>query len=358
MAYANISKPSLHMNTVLYTGNGSTQSITGVGFQPDLNWIKCRSASENHNWSDSVRGDSGLNTGYFYLMCNNTNESSSGSGNTLVSALDADGFSIGNNDQVNANTASFVAWNWKANGAGSSNEDGSITSTVSANTTAGFSIVKYTGTGSADTIGHGLGAVPKMIISKRLDTTSYWITYHEAIGNDKELYLNDTSAASAAANTWNSTTPTSSVWSVATDSNNTSGGSFISYCFADIKGYSKFGQIEGNLNANGPFVYTGFKPDFLLLKNADNSASGDEWFMEDATRSTYNPTGRKLSANLPNSETGFPTPTSWVDIDFLSNGFKIRTSDAGFNEHTMVYMAFASEPLVANVGSSIPATAR
>ena len=355
MAFTTINKSTDFFKPKIYTGNGSTQSITGVGFQPDLNWIKSRSANENHNIVDAVRGDSGANTGYYYLSSNSSAAQASGTGNTLVSSLDADGFSIGNNDVVNTNSGGYVSWNWKANGAGSSNEDGSITSTVSANTTAGFSIVKYTGTGSADTIGHGLGAVPKMIISKRLDTTSYWITYHEAIGNDKELYLNDTSAASPAANTWNSTTPTSSVWSVATDSNNTSGGSFISYCFADIKGYSKMGYFEGNLDADGPFVYTGFKPQFILLKNADNSASGDEWFMEDAARSTYNPTGRKVSANLNNSETGYSSPSSWVDIDFLSNGFKIRTSDAGFNEHTMIYMCFGQTLVGTN---NIPGIAR
>ena len=356
MAYANISKPSLHMNSVLYTGNGSTQSITGVGFQPDLNWIKCRSASENHTLVDAVRGDSGLNTGYYYLQSNTTSDSQSGSGNTLVSALNADGFSIGNNDQVNANTATFVAWNWKAGTTTGIAGSPSITPLgYSFNATSGFSAIKYEGTGSAATLPHGLGVAPSMIIVKALVTSENWAVYHKSLGATKYIELNLTAAAGTSAVMWNDTEPTSTLFTVNTNGGvNTSGNDYIAYCFADVKGYSKFGSFEGNLNADGPFVYTGFKPAFLLLKNADNSASGDEWFMEDAARSTYNPTGIKLSANLNNSE----TTGSWVDIDFLSNGFKIRTSDQGFNEHTMIYMAFASEPLVANVGSSIPATAR
>ena len=348
MAYATISKPSLHYNTKLYTGNGSTQSITGLGFQPDLNWIKCRDVSENHNISDSVRGDSGANSGYYYITPNANDMQGSGSGNTYVSSLDADGFSIGNNDVVNTNAQPFISWNWKANGAGSANTDGTINSTVSANTIAGFSIVKWTATGSASTIGHGLGVAPKMIIGKRLDSAGSWLTYHASLDATDFIKLHDTAATEDNDTVWNDTEPTSSVFSVGTGF---PAGTFIAYCFADVAGFSKMGSFEGNLNADGPFVYTGFKPTFLLLKNADNSASGDEWFMEDATRSTYNPTGKKLSANISNAE----TTGSWVDIDFLSNGFKIRTSDQGLNEHTMIYMAFGQTMVGTN---DVPATAR
>ena len=345
MAYAAISKPSLYMNTVLYTGNGSTQSITGVGFQPDLTWIKSRSYVDDHVLTDAVRG---VTKTLFSNAINGEETQAQG-----LTAFGADGFSVGSMAEVNTNAGTIASWNWKANGAGSANTDGSISSTVSVNTTAGFSIVKYTGTGSADTIGHGLGAVPKMIISKRLDTTSYWITYHEAIGNDKELYLNDTSAAAAAANTWNSTTPTSSVWSVKTDSNNTSGGSFISYVFADVAGYSKFGSYTGNGNANGTFVYTGFKPSFVLGKRTNST---EDWFMFDDKRDPYNVNYKLL---YPNGNNAAYTGASDRN-DFLSNGFKMRGTDGKENGSgdSYIYMAFASEPLVANVGSSIPATAR
>ena len=349
MAFTTINKSTDFFKPKIYTGNGSTQSITGVGFQPDLNWIKSRSANENHNIVDAVRGDSGANTGYYYLSSNSSAAQASGTGNTLVSSLDADGFSIGNNDVVNTNSGGYVSWNWKANGAGSSNTDGSITSTVSANTTAGFSIVKYTGTGSADTIGHGLGAVPKMIISKRLDTTSYWITYHEAIGNDKEIYLNDTSAAAAAANTWNSTTPTSSVWSVKTDSNNTSGGSFISYVFADVAGYSKFGSYIGNSSTNGTFVYTGFRPSFLICKA---TSGGEGWVLFDNKRLGYNVDNNYLN---PNSNAAEATSD---DVDLLSNGFKFRTLGSHVNASgitSYIYMAFG-QPIISNGG--VNATAR
>ena len=349
MAFSTINKGSSFMNPVLYTGNGSTQSITGTGFQSDMLWIKCRTGAENHVLVDSVRGDSPDTSGYYELRPDTTGDSASGSYNTLVSAIGADGFSIGNNDVVNTSSQPYVGWNWKANGAGSANTDGSISSTVSVNTTAGFSIVKYTGTGSADTIGHGLGAVPKMIISKRLDTTSYWITYHEAIGNDKEIYLNDTSAAAAAANTWNSTTPTSSVWSVKTDSNNTSGGSFISYVFADVAGYSKFGSYIGNSSTNGPFVYTGFRPSFLICKA---TSGGEGWVLFDNKRLGYNVDNNYLN---PNSNAAEATSD---DVDLLSNGFKFRTLGSHVNASgitSYIYMAFG-QPIISNGGVS--ATAR
>ena len=357
MAFTTINKSTDFFKPKIYTGNGSTQSITGVGFQPDLNWIKSRSANENHNIVDAVRGDSGANTGYYYLSSNSSAAQASGTGNTLVSSLDADGFSIGNNDVVNTNSGGYVSWNWKANGAGSSNTDGSITSTVSANTTSKFSIVKWTGSGANATIGHGLGAVPTMIIVKNVSTADSYMVYHVGMGANAYNHLETTNAAlSPSTAQFQATAPTSSFFYVGTaDGTNKSSSDMIAYCFADVIGYSKMGYFEGNLDADGPFVYTGFKPQFILLKNADNSASGDEWFMEDAARSTYNPTGRKVSANLNNSETGYSSPSSWVDIDFLSNGFKIRTNDAGFNEHTMIYMCFGQTLVGTN---NIPGIAR
>ena len=347
MAFSTINKGSLYQNTKLYTGNaasqgdGSTQTFTDIGFGPDLVWIKNRDGTDWHDVTDTVRGA----TKSIYPNTNDEEDTVA----TALTAFTSTGFTIGSNNQVNNSPDDYVAWNWKANGAGSANTDGSISSTVSVNTTAGFSIVKYTGTGSADTIGHGLGAVPKMIISKRLDTTSYWITYHEAIGNDKEIYLNDTSAAAAAANTWNSTTPTSSVWSVKTDSNNTSGGSFISYVFADVAGYSKFGSYIGNSSTNGPFVYTGFRPSFLICKA---TSGGEGWVLFDNKRLGYNVDNNYLN---PNSNAAEATSD---DVDLLSNGFKFRTLGSHVNASgitSYIYMAFG-QPIISNGGVS--ATAR
>ena len=341
MAYSVINKSSDYQNTVLYTGDGSGATVSGVGFQPDLNWTKSRSNALNHALTDAVRGVQ--KTLYTNLTAEQDDVTNG------LTAFNSDGYVHGDHSLWATDTATYASWNWKAGGAGSANTDGSISSTVSVNTTAGFSIVKYTGTGSADTIGHGLGAVPKMIISKRLDTTSYWITYHEAIGNDKEIYLNDTSAAAAAANTWNSTTPTSSVWSVKTDSNNTSGGSFISYVFADVAGYSKFGSYIGNSSTNGPFVYTGFRPSFLICKA---TSGGEGWVLFDNKRLGYNVDNNYLN---PNSNAAEATSD---DVDLLSNGFKFRTLGSHVNASgitSYIYMAFG-QPIISNGGVS--ATAR
>jgi hypothetical protein len=343
MAYISF-QPSDYFNTKLYTGNGSTQSITGVGFQPDWVWFKIRNTTGDHRVFDVVRGTEAR------LYPNGTQAEASPDTGTLTS-FDSDGFSVGNSD-VNINGSSQVAWNWRASGtSGSSNSDGSITSTVSASTTSGFSIVKWTGTGSAATVGHGLGVAPKWIIMKNLDDASgHWWVYHSSTGEGNRLLLNLTNASGANTDFVNNTAPTTSVFSVKNESNNTSGNDIIAYCFAEKKGFSKFGSYTGNGNADGTFVYTGFKPAFVMIKSS--SLAGESWFMQDNKRSPFNVVNDYLLANSSNAE-------ATTDIfDLTSNGFKIRNSGSGHNSSgaTYIYMCFAEEPLVSS--NNIPATAR
>ena len=335
-------QPKDYFNTKLYTGNGSTQSITGVGFQPDWVWLKRRDASASHELHDAVRGATKR------LKSDGTNAEFTDT-DTLTS-FDSDGFSIGSGSQINTNSATQVAWNWKANGAGSSNTDGSITSTVSANTTSGFSIVTYTGTGSVGTIGHGLSAVPKMIIVKRLDSASSWSVYHSALGNANQVYLN-TTGASTSSSGWNSTDPTSSVFSIgSTASYNGSGNTYIAYAFAEKSGFSSMGSYVGNGNADGTFVYTGFKPAFILLKNT--TLSVENWVINDSGRNPSNIVDKDLFANQNYVEAVHSRQ------DFLSNGFKFRSTANNSNKSgdTYIYMAFAESPIVSSNG--VPAVAR
>ena len=265
---AQIDKPNLHFNTKLYTGNGSTNAITGVGFQPDFTWIKNRTGTNWHTLYDAIRGTTKV------LNSNETGAESTDT--TGLTSFDSDGFTHGSGGNGNVNGGSFASWNWKANGAGSSNTDGSITSSVSANTTSGFSIVSYTGNGtSGATVGHGLGAVPKMIIVKKLNGGASWTIYNSNLstGASSYLYLNSTDAEGTNyAGYWNSTTPTSSVFTLgnAGDTNGNT-NTYIAYCFADVQGYSKFGSYVGNGNADGAFVYTGFKPAWVMIKSSGSN---------------------------------------------------------------------------------------
>jgi len=345
MAYSTISKPSLYFNTKLYTGNGNTDTaITGVGFQPDLSIIKARDMTYDHNVMDAVRGSTKR------IATNLTDAESTQA--EMIKSFASDGFNLGNNGGVNQDTKTYVAWNWKANGAGSANTDGSQNTTVSVNTTAGFSIVKWTGADSTASLGHGLGAVPKMIIVKRLASRA-WTVYHAGIGANKKLVLN-TTAGEASSSDFDDT-PTSSVINVGyTDDVNGSGADYIAYCFAEKKGYSKFGSYTGNGNTNGTFIYTGFKPAFLLWKQTNTG--GQTWRIFDSKRDTHNFVSKGL---IPNATDVEESPAAAGSCDFLSNGFKWR-SDYGSrngNGGTYIFMAFAAEPLVANVGASIPATA-
>jgi hypothetical protein len=359
MAYTTINKFTDHFNTLTYAGTGSTGTKTGVGFQPDLTWIKARNNTTWHYLYDAVR-TAGIEK-EIHSNSDAAEGASDGAAYGYLSAFTSDGFSLYNgtsaSQALNESGKNYVAWNWKANGQGSSNTDGSINTTyTSVNTTAGFSISTYTGTGSNATVGHGLGSVPKMIIVKRTNATDVWRVYHSSIGATKHLVLNTTAVEATGSNVWNDTAPTSSVFSISTDSAvNASGATYVAYCFAEKTGYSKFDSFTGNGNDNGPFIYTGFKPAFLLLKET-TAGTNDSWFILDNKRNTYNPESKNLRPNNSDAE----ADSAWMKIDFLSNGFKLRDDDASINESgkNYIYMAFAAEPLVANVGASIPATAQ
>ena len=349
MAYTTIDKPTDYFNTKIYTGNGvnstDSQSITGVGFQPNWVWIKNRDTTNWHILSDSVRG------GNKVLYTNRTDAERSDV-DWYLQTFDSDGFTVGYSGDTNGNGNSLVSWNWLAGGSASSNSDGSITSSVSANTTAGFSIVSYTGTGANATVGHGLGVAPKMIIVKNRSTAGNWPVFHETQGGTKIQWLNLTNATATESGWWNNTDPTSSVFSIGTQNDlNKSSDNIIAYCFAEKKGYSKFGSYTGNGNADGTFVYTGFKPAWLLYKRSDDS-TGRDWQIYDNKRSTHNELNKRLRANTSDAE------TTSTGIDFTSNGFKLRTSDGNYNASgaNYIYMAFAENPFVTSTG--IPTTAR
>ena len=344
MAYTTINKSSLHMNTKLYSGTGSSQSITGVGFQPDFVWCKARSGtwgSYNHNLFDVIRGVTKR------IVSNDTLAEATVA--TSLTAFNADGWTGGGDNETNNSGTEYVSWNWKANGAGSANTAGSISSTVSVNATSGFSIVSYTGTGSLATVGHGLGMAPKMILIKDLSTRD-WAVYHEAMGNTYGIYLNLTNAQGGGnSDFWGSTSPTSTVFTINTrNENNNNGSNYIAYCFSDVQGFSKMGSYVGNGNADGPFIYTGFKPSFVMIKNASISTN---WVMIDNKRPGFNSNNYFLSPNLYNAE------TTNYGLEILSNGFKPLTNLSWINESgsNIIYMAFGQSLVGTN---NIPNNAR
>ena len=342
MAYTTINKPNTQMNTVLYTGNGGTQSITGVGFQPDWTWLKARSESASHELFDVVRGVT-------KTINSNTTNAEATQADSLT-AFGSDGFTLGSNGDINYNNSTYVGWNWKAGGTASSNTDGSITSSVSANTTSGFSVVTFTGTGSNATIGHGLGVKPDAVFFKRLDTTGGWASYHSVLGATKYMRLDTNSGEQTASDEFQNTEPTSSVISIGTDGA-VNGTSMVAYCFADVKGFSKFNSYVGNGSTDGPFIFTGFKPAFVLIKKSN--ASGTDWQLTDNKRDLHNVCTHRL---LPNDSIAEQTDS--LDLDILSNGFKIRKSSTTSNASgaTYIYLAFAENPLVGT--NNVPATAR
>ena len=351
MAYTNMNKSSDFFNTKLYTGTGSTQSITGVGFQPDFTWIKNRSTTHDHILTDAVRGVTKD------IRSNNSDAEATDSNG--LTAFGADGFTVGSKVNINNNGSNILSWNWKAGGGqGSSNTDGSINTTyTSANTTAGFSISSYTGNQtSGASVGHGLGVAPKMILVKSLSEGHAWRVYHKSVGATKELYLNLRDTPYTASNIWNDQEPTSSVFYLGNNDSGTnkSGVTYVAYCFAEKTGYSKFGTFEGNGTAypNSPFIYLGFKPKLFMWKNIDESGSDDNWNMVDSTAQQYNiQDAGYLMANDSNYNYSGNT------INFLSNGVKIDVASAYHNQSgdTYIYMAFGQSIVGSN---NVPATAR
>ena len=347
MAYTTIKKPSDYFNTKLYTGTGATHNVTGVGFQPDWVWINNRTGTYATTIFDAVRGAT-----KFLEPAGTPAEQTYA--DTLTS-FDSDGFTLGADTSSFCNRGSapnsYVAWNWLGANGTASNTDGSITSTVSANTTSGFSIVSYTGTGSSATVGHGLGAVPKMFMVKRRDSSGSWQVYHGTQGATKFLVLNQTGGVQTASSRWNNTEPTSSVFTVNTDPDvNGSSATYITYCFAEVKGFSKFGSYTGNGNADGSFIYLGFKPAFVIIKGS--SFLGENWYIFDNKRTPSNEINKYLEANSSNTE------YTYGSLDFLSNGFKNRINNSLNNQSgsTYIYMAFAESPFTTSTG--IPTTGR
>ena len=339
--------PAKNFNVLQYTGNGTGQSITGLGFKPDLLWCKMASSSQLHFLFDSQRlNDRGTPTpNYLTSSANSAEQDDQTAGNTnpIITSFDNDGFTLGTSGSgPNDNTRTYVTWAWKANGdTTSTNTTGTITSTVQANTNSGFSIVTYTGTGTAATIGHGLGKAPEWIVVKNRDQADDWAVYHIFNGNTHYATLNDGSGK--ADNTyWNDTTPTTSVFSVGTDHKvNASTEKYVAYCWAGVEGFSSFGGWTlGNSDVKGPFIHCGFRPKFLMIKMMQ---TGDGWGILDSVRNTYNPRNTMVQANTTSAN----STSVYYDVDFLSTGFQIITSNAQHN-HTSydpyIYMAFADVP--------------
>ena len=319
-----------YMNAVLYTGDGTNgRSITGVGFQTDFNWTKSRSSGAYyHQLSDAVRGFDK------YLYSNATNAEGTDATNHIQS-VNSDGYVINSGASFNASGVTYVAWNWKAGGTGVTNTAGTITSTVSANTTAGFSIVTYTGTGSNATVGHGLSSAPSFVICKSRNNTYSWVSYHTSLGASAFIELNSTGAATTGRNdVWNATAPSSTVVSLGTVAgNNASGTTYVAYCFAPVSGFSSAFSYTGNGSSDGSFVYLGFKPKMILIKRTDTTA---DWVLYDTERNTYNVAMLTLYPNLSNAE-GTVNPS----MDILSNGVKFRNSTSTFNASGGTYIGFA-----------------
>jgi hypothetical protein len=315
-------------NPVTFSGNNSTNAIT-VGFAPDFAWVKSRSNAFDHNLSDIIRGNSKI------LRSNTTGAEST---YTDICVFGSNGVTLNANSDANAAGTTSVGWFWKANGSGSTNTAGSITSTVSASISSGFSVVTYTGTGLAGTIGHGLGVAPSMIIVKSRSAIGGWPVYHKSIGNSSNLFLNGIAAAASSSTIWNATSPTSSVFSVGinTDSNTVT-VTYVAYCFAEVDGYSKFGAYTGGGGTDGTFVYCGFRPACVMMRNTN----GSDWYIFDVARNPYNVTEANIYPNDSAAEGTFSTRY----FDILSNGFKMRTS-AGPNSsgEPYIFWAFASNP--------------
>ena len=331
-------EPSDFFNTTIYTGTGSSQALTGVGFQPDLGWFKARNATEWNAVFDSVRGANEA------IYTNSTNAETSRS--SSVMSFNADGYTLGGDGDTNA-AYNYASWNWKG-GTTTGLSGGTLTpSSYSFNATSGFGIYAYTGTGSAATIPHGLGVAPEVLIVKRLDSTSAWSMYWKVLGANKYIYMNATAAAATDSSSefWNNTDPTSTVFSVKDAAyTNGSTNTYVAYCFAEKTGFSKFGQYKGNASTSGPFINTGFRPSMLIIKNAGAAEAWRQW---DDKREGYNPTNDSLS---PNNNWAEATGGTAQGVNLLSNGFRITSSNSEVNSNATqyIYAAWAEFPLVSS----------
>ena len=359
MAYTTINKSSEHFNTKLYTGNGGTQALTGLGFEPSFTWIKQRDNGVYSNaLFDAVRGVGKM------LVSDTT--ATNGNQTNGVTAFGSDGFTVGDFSAGNYNARKYVSWNWKANGAGSSNTTGSLTSTVSANTTSGFSIVQWTGNRSqTQTIGHGLGSIPKMIIIKNISVTQGWTVYSSEINANQRLVLNSNATEGTCTACFANTRPTNTVFTVGDDADtNGTGNTMIAYCFSDVQGYQKIGSYTGNNPAGGSntqFVYTGFTPKLVMFKEMSGAGNWNIYDLNrnySLTENNYNIRAARLAWNENSEESSF---TDDHGIDILSNGFVIRDNSNDFytvnaNNETYMYYAVAETPLVGS--NNVPATAK
>jgi len=352
MAYTTINKSSDYFDTKTFTGNGTSQSITNLNFKPSLVWLKDRSTAYAQSLFDLHRGTNAR-------IRTDSSDSQDTPVPSALTAFNSDGFTVGGDVGVNQNNDNIVGWNWySADTMGSANTDGSLnTYATTANTTAGFSIISYTGTGSNATVGHGLGVVPNVIWVKSLSAGGDWTCYWSVLGSTKFMRLNSTIAAGTQSTYWQDTDPTSSVFSIGTAGDvNGSGTNYIAYCFAEKTGYSKFGKYTGNGSTDGAFVYTGFKPAFLMIKRTSGT---DQWILYDTKRETGNVMNLALTPDTNDTE---QDTSSYNTLDIVSNGFKCRGGSSGSGTGTnqsggsYIYMAFASAPLVGT--NNIPATAR
>ena len=349
MAYTDIDDPSAYFQTALYTGNGGTIDVVNDGnsdLQPDWLWFKCRSNNTDHGLQDSVRGTA-------LSLQSNTNSADADVGTSQITAFGSDGFSLAAGGDVNTNNRTYACWQWKAGTSftndASSTSVGTIDSAGSVNTDAGFSIITYTGTGANGTVAHGLGVAPKMVIIKKRSGTDNWIVYHKNLSAvDRYVMLDTTDGESANSAAFNDTHPTSSVFSLGSfTKSNGDGNTFVAYCFAEKQGYSKFGKYIGNGNADGAFVYTGFKPAFIMIKFT--GGDGQDWFILDSKRSPFNLVDDSLSPSAPDAES-----TSEANLDFLSNGFKLKMTSVRVNANgsPYIFMAFAENPFVTSTGTA------
>ena len=354
MAYISF-QPETYFQTMLYTGDGTdARALTNdgiVNLQPDLIWIKCRTAVNWHDVTDSSRGV----TKSIYPSETSLEVTDANS----VQAFSSDGFTVGTQDQVNEDTKTYAEWQWKGNARTTYvNAAGTKDTTVQVNTTAGFSMFTYAGSDVSRTFGHGLGVVPDLVIVKNLSATGSWHCYWKPLGNQGLNWLDDNATASTTSTTWDSTSPTSTVITMnggaSYTGTNRASNNYIAYCFTSIKGYSQIGNYKGTGNIDGTFINLGFRPALVIIKNA---GANKNWYMFDSARDPYNLTDRALKPDINDIEAD---SSDWNALDLLSNGFKLRGGSSGVGDdlngaYNYVYVAFAKNPFVSS--NSIPATA-